>query len=139
MATGDDNDVALAYAANPPPGVDLPPRPASSGSLLRTKPNATITVPTARRTLLAPGQRIDDPWLRGIVMAPSIQDTMRVSVLGPTDYRSLQPLMAKPHTALAMGFSSDPRFGLVSQSFEGAAIAFLPTVTFMPSRAAALN
>ena len=72
-------------------------------------------------------------------MAPSIQDTMRVSVLGPTDYRSLQPLMAKPRTVLAMGFSSDPRFGLVSQGFEGAAVAFLPIVTFMPSRAAALN
>jgi uncharacterized protein YcbK (DUF882 family) len=139
MATGEDHDVALAYAANPPPALDLAARPASLGALLRTKPNGTLTVPAARRTLLAPGERIDDPWLRSIVMAPSIQDTMRVTVLGPTDYRSLQPLMAKPRTALAMSFSADPQFSLMSRNFEGAAVAFLPTVTFMPSRAAALN
>jgi uncharacterized protein YcbK (DUF882 family) len=139
MASGDDRDVALAYAATPAPALDPPARPAAMGSLLRTKPNGTLTVPAARRTVLRPGERIDDPWLRSVVMAPSIQDTMRVSVLGPTDYRSLQPLMAKPRSAVAMGFSLSPQFGLVSQNFEGAAVAFLPTVTFAPSRAAALN
>jgi uncharacterized protein YcbK (DUF882 family) len=139
MASGDDRDVALAYAATPAPALDPPARPAAMGSLLRTKPNGTLTVPAARRTVLRPGERIDDPWLRSVVVAPSIQDTMRVSVLGPTDYRSLQPLMAKPRSAVAMGFSLSPQFGLVSQNFEGAAVAFLPTVTFAPSRAAALN
>jgi uncharacterized protein YcbK (DUF882 family) len=139
MASGDDRDVALAYAATPAPALDPPARPAAMGSLLRTKPNGTLTVPAARRTVLRPGERIDDPWLRSVVMAPSIQDTMRVSVLGPTDYRSLQPLMAKPRSAVAVGFSLSPQFGLVSQNFEGAAVAFLPTVTFAPSRAAALN
>jgi len=131
---GEDHDVALAYATP-----DLPRRPAAMGSLLRSRPNATLTVPTARRTVLLPGERIDNPWLRSIVMAPSIQDTMRVTVLGPTDYRSLQPLIAKPPTAVAMAFSLDPQFGLATQNFAGAAVAFLPTVTFMPSRAAALN
>jgi uncharacterized protein YcbK (DUF882 family) len=141
MANREDHDVALAYAATPAPApaLDVPARPAAMGSLLRTKPNGTLTVPPARRTLLLPGERIDDPWLRSVVMAPSIQDTMRVSVLGPTDYRSLEPLMAKPRSAVAMGFSLLPQFGLVSQNFEGAAVAFLPTVTFAPSRAAALN
>jgi uncharacterized protein YcbK (DUF882 family) len=139
MAADEDHDGALAYAPNPPPALDLPPRPASIGSLLRSKSNGTLTVQAARRTLLAPGERVDDPWLRSIVLAPSVQDTMRVTVLGPTDYRSLEPLMAKPHTALAMSFSAYPQFGLGSQNFKGAAVAFLPTVTFMPSRAAALN
>ena len=139
VASGEDQDVALAYAAAPTSALDLPARPAAMGSLLRTKPNGTLIVQAARRTLLQPGERIDDPWLRSIVMAPSIRDTMRVSVLGPTDYRSLQPLMAKPRSAVAMGFSALPQFGLVSQNFEGAAVAFLPTVTFAPSRAAALN
>jgi len=139
VASGEDQDVALAYAAAPTSALDLPARPAAMGSLLRTKPNGTLIVQVARRTLLQPGERIDDPWLRSIVMAPSIRDTMRVSVLGPTDYRNLQPLMAKPRSAVAMGFSALPQFGLVSQNFEGAAVAFLPTVTFAPSRAAALN
>ena len=64
---------------------------------------------------------------------------MRVAVLGPTDYRNLQPLLAKPRAVVAMGFSVDSQVGLVSQSFEGAAVAFVPTVAFTPSRAAALN
>jgi len=139
MASREDQDVALAYAAAPASALDLPARPTAMGSLVRTKPNGTLIVQAARRTLLQPGERIDDPWLRSIVMAPSIRDTMRVSVLGPTDYRNLQPLMAKPRSAVAMGFSASPQFGLVSQNFEGAAVAFLPTVTFAPSRAAALN
>jgi uncharacterized protein YcbK (DUF882 family) len=136
MAAGEDQDVPLAYA-NPAPALDLPQHPAAIE--LRTKPKGTLTVPAARRTVLAPGERIDNPWLRGIVMASSVRDTMRVTVLGPTDYRSLQPLMAKPRTAVAMGFSLDPQLGLVTQKFAGAAVAFLPTVTFTPSRAAALN
>jgi len=135
MASHDDHDVALAYAA---PALDLPPRPGAAGSLVRTKPSPPVTIPPARRTLLAPGQRIDDPWLRSIVIAPSVQDTMRVAVLGPTDYRSLQPLLAKPRTAVATGFSVDAQSGLASQNFEGPAVAFVPTVSFTSARAAGL-
>jgi uncharacterized protein YcbK (DUF882 family) len=136
--TGTDHDVVLAYA-NAAPTLDLPPRPGAVAALARNKPSPPVTIPAARRTLLAPGERIDDPWLRSIVIAPSIQDTMRVAVLGPTDYRNLQPLLAKPRAVVAMGFSVDSQVGLVSQSFEGAAVAFVPTVAFTPSRAAALN
>jgi len=138
METAGDHDVALAYA-NPAPALDLPPRPGAVAALARNKPSPPVTIPAARRTQLAPGERIDDPWLRSIVIAPSVQDTMRVAVLGPTDYRNLQPLLAKPRAVVAMGFSVDPQVGLGSQSFEGAAVAFVPTVSFAPSRAAALN
>jgi uncharacterized protein YcbK (DUF882 family) len=137
MAMATDHDAALAYA-NPTPALDLPPRPDAVGALVRNKPSPPVMIP-ARRTSLAPGERIDDPWLRSIVIAPSVQDTMRVAVLGPTDYRNLQPLLAKPRTVVAMGFSVDPRVGVASQSFEGAAVAFVPTVSFTSSRAAALN
>jgi len=138
MEMAADHDGALAYA-NPAPALDLPPRPGAVAALARNKPSPPVTIPAARRTQLAPGERIDDPWLRSIVIAPSIQDTMRVAVLGPTDYRNLQPLLAKPRAVVAMGFSVDPQVGLGSQSFEGAAVAFVPTVSFAPSRAAALN
>jgi uncharacterized protein YcbK (DUF882 family) len=138
MATADDRD-ALAYAANRPPALDMPRRPAPVGSPVGTRPTTSFTVPSARHIPAAPGDRIDNPWLRSIVIAPSIHDTMRVTVLGPTDYRTLQPLITKPRAAVAMGFSDDPRAGLMSQTFEGAAVGFLPTVTFMPSRSAALN
>jgi uncharacterized protein YcbK (DUF882 family) len=137
-ASREDRDVALAYA-NPAPALDLSARPGAAGALARTKPSPPVTIPPARRTLLAPGERIDDPWLRSIVIAPSVQDTMRVAVLGPTDYRSLQPQLAKPRTAVVMGFSVDPQPGLASQNFEGPAVAFVPTVSFTSARAAALN
>jgi hypothetical protein len=116
---------ALAYANSAP---DF------EGPLVRTEPSAAVTIPAGRRTVLAPGERMDDPWLRSIVIAPSVQDTMRVAVIGPTDYRSLQPLLTKPRAVVAMGFSVDPRVGLVSQSFEGAAVAFVPTVIFTFAR-----
>jgi uncharacterized protein YcbK (DUF882 family) len=136
MAMATDHDVALAYAN---PSLDLPPRPGAVRAVARNKPSPPVTIPAARAILLAPGERIDDPWLRSIVIVPSVQDTMRVGVLGPTDYRNLQPLLAKPRAVVAMGFSADPQVGLVSQRFEGAAVAFVPTVGFTSSRAAALN
>jgi len=73
-----------------------------------------------------------------VVMAPSVQYSMHVSVLGPTDYRTLRPLFAKPSFALAMIFSDDPHFGMNADAFGGAAVAFLPTITFS-SRTAGLR
>jgi uncharacterized protein YcbK (DUF882 family) len=135
--------VALAYAAAPTPAaLNLPRRAEPMGSLMSPKPTPSLTVPatipSASRPVV-PGEHFDDPWLRSLVVAPSLQEAMSVTVLGPTDYRTLQPLMAKPHTSVAMAFSDDPQSGLMSQAFEGAAVAFLPTVNFMPSRAAGLN
>lgn len=140
MATRDDRDVALAYAATSPAAISLPRRPSLTVSPLPARPTAAaVMIPSARRLAAKPGERIDDPWLRSVVIAPSVQDSMQVIVLGPTDYRRLQPFIAKPHAVVALGFSDDPQLGLTSQAFEGVAVAFLPTVTFMPSRAAALN
>jgi hypothetical protein len=84
------------------------------------------------------GEKIYDPWLRGMVVAPSVQYSMHVSALGPTNYRTLKPLFAKPSVALAMIFSADPHFGMSAEAFGGAAVAFLPTITFA-SRTAGLR
>ena len=84
------------------------------------------------------GEKIADPWLRGIVVVPSVQYSLHVSVLGPTDYRTLRPLFAKPSFVLAMMFSDDPYFGVSAETFGGAAVSFLPTITFS-SRTAGLR
>jgi uncharacterized protein YcbK (DUF882 family) len=133
-------EIALAYAAAPAitaAAPEPPPRPTPMGSLGAPAPVAapatTGSIPVAFR-----GERIHDPWLRGIVMAPSVQYSMHVSVLGPTDYRTLRPLFAKPSFALAMIFSADPHSGMNTEAFAGPAVSFLPTVTF-PTRTAGLR
>ncbi len=131
-------DLALAYAAAAPAAnPEPPPRAQPMGSLESPAPVAAPAAPP-RATVKAGGEPIRDPWLRGIVVAPSVQYSMRVSSMGPTDYRSLRPLLAKPSFAVAMTFSEDPHFGMDAAAFGGAAVSFLPTVIF-PSRTARLN
>jgi uncharacterized protein YcbK (DUF882 family) len=129
----------LAYAApasreeiahTPPP----PPPAASSG---RSAPlTRSLAAPVERAADVRPGMRSDNPWLRGLVISPSVHDAMSVAVFGKPDYRQLAPLMQKPGSVLAMTFSADPQPGMTSYSFTGAAVAFLPTVK---TRTAALN
>ena len=132
-------EIALAYAAAPAAAPEPAPRPAPMGSLGAPAPvPATAALTTGSVPLTVRGEKIHDPWLRGIVMAPSVQYSMHVSVLGPTDYRTLRPLFGKPSFALAMIFSDDPHFGMNADAFGGAAVAFLPTITFS-SRTAGLR
>jgi uncharacterized protein YcbK (DUF882 family) len=130
-------EIALAYAAAPVAAPEPPPRPAPMGSLGAPVP-AVVAAPIPAAPVAIRGEKIHDPWLRGIVMAPSVQHSMHVSVLGPTDYRALRPLFAKPSFALTMIFSDDPHFGMNVDAFGGAAVSFLPTVTF-PTRTAGLR
>ena len=130
---------ALAYAApasreevarTPPPA----PPAESSG---RTAPlTRSLAAPVERAADVRPGMRSDNPWLRGLVISPSVHYAMSVAVFGKPDYRQLASLMQKPGSVLAMTFSADPQPGMTSYSFTGPAVAFLPTVK---TRTAALN
>ena len=123
-------EIALAYAATPTAALEPPPRAAPMGVLGAPAPAVAPAVAGPAAVAAFRGEKIHDPWLRGVVMAPSVQYSMHVSVLGPTDYRTLRPLFAKPSFALAMIFSDDPHFGMNADAFGGAAVAFLPTITF---------
>ena len=70
-------------------------------------------------------------------MAPSVHYSMRVAVFGGTDPRTIRPYMLKPSSSVHMVFSDDPQFGMTSDYFSGAAVAFLPTVSFI--RTAGIN
>jgi uncharacterized protein YcbK (DUF882 family) len=140
-------DVALAYAA-PAPGAIGAARPATAAPMGAIKPaapanTASATIATRRAAVNSPAAKITprgfDPWLRGIVMTPSVHHSLSVAVLGTIDARGLQPLMHKPRTALPMVFSNDPTLGLVSLQFTGRAIAFLPTIDVPATRTARLN
>jgi hypothetical protein len=148
-------ELALAYAAaTQPEPATRPVPPAPMGSVRPSTPansglantgaanvgNATIA--TKKPATNSPGARIAqrgmDPWLRGVVMTPSVHHSVTVAVLGAPDYRTLRPLMHKPQTTLAMVFSNDPLLGLTSVQFSGPAVTFLPTIN-SPTRTAGLN
>jgi uncharacterized protein YcbK (DUF882 family) len=83
--------------------------------------------------------RLDSPWLRAIVLSPSVHHFMTTLALGTRDLTSLAALMVKPATSVLMTFSTDPTMGLPHDHFSrGTAIVFLPTVTY-PTRTASLQ
>ena len=80
------------------------------------------------------GERLDDPWLRGLVLAPSVQNSLVVTQVGDPDFAGLAQFMKKPGSSVLMTFSSDPHLGMTDGQFTGSAVVFPATVTFGPSR-----
>jgi uncharacterized protein YcbK (DUF882 family) len=127
------SDMVLSYAPATR-GLDNNERPAPMGALApdtasvvrKTLPGrvAVAQPPTANRLGF-------NPWLRGVMVAPSMQTSMDVTLLGVPDYRALARLMHKPRSLVASTFADDrPEFGLSTDSFTGEAIAVLPMVSF---------
>ena len=128
-------DLALAYAAAAVPEGSRPvvaaapamPRIGSEGmsQMARVPPKA--------------GQRFNDPWLRGITLASSVHYGMNVSVYGKLDVRQVRTMMIKPVSSLMMAFVGDPYEGMQTARFAGAAVTFLPTVTYGGNQQASLR
>jgi hypothetical protein len=76
------------------------------------------------------GQHYNDPWMRSITLATSVQYAMNVSVYGKLDVRQVRMMMIKPVSSIAMGFGGDAYEGMQTLKFAGSAVTFLPTVTF---------
>lgn len=128
-------EIALAYASTAAASEPMStktapmgqPRPdwQTSGRTQSARPAAPAPAVAAKA-----GPRMNDPWLRGVVIAPSVAYSMSVSVFGDLDYRSLRPHMHKPGFIVAMGFSPEPYDGLNSESFSGSAVSFVPVIGF---------
>ena len=84
------------------------------------------------------GERFDDPWLRAIVLSPSVNHFLTTLAFGARDFTSLAEQMVKPASSVMMTFSIDPSMGLSSDHFSGSAIVFLSTITY-PTRTASLQ
>ena len=125
------SDLALAYAAKP--DTELTERAASLAAPMGNRLNAVLPrkKPAAPVAFVTVGQRSDNPWLRGLIIAPSVETSLQVSVFGAPDHRALLGLMHKPRASVAMVFSRDPHLGVSARTFSGGAVAFLPTVTFL--------
>jgi len=135
-------EVALSYASQPEPQSALA---AALGSTARRVAAAVVTSQgtasiatksvalggTSANVLpLKPNERLNDPWLRGLVVSPSVQAFMTTTVFGAPDFRRLQPFIEKPASTVMMTFSNDPHLGMTAEAFSGSAVVFQATVTF---------
>ena len=108
---------------------DSPDRPQSSFQRAIQLATAAVKV----------SQRPDSPWLRAIVLSPSVHSFLTTLALGTRDLTSLSAMMVKPASSVMMRFSNDPTMGLPHDHFaRGSAIVFMPTVTY-PTRTASLQ
>jgi hypothetical protein len=83
-------------------------------------------------------ERLDNPWLRAIILSPSVQRFLSTLAFGAHDVTYLASLMVKPSSSVMMTFASDPNRGLSQDHFSGSAIVFLSTISY-PTRTASLQ
>jgi uncharacterized protein YcbK (DUF882 family) len=104
------------------------------------RPTAGEPVRRAQTTVVVAdaGMRYDDPWLRAMILAPSLSRSMTAMVYGEPDFTELRALMAKPTSSLAMAFNDEPYPGITSDRFRGEAVVF-PTTTVFAQRTAWLR
>lgn len=133
-------DLALAYAAQAENALRTPAlRPSAqitttgSGSIAR-KPSDSVANHRTQTT-----DRLDDPWLRGLMLTDSVQGSLVVTPVGDPNLKGLVDYMRKPAAAVVMTFSGNPHLGMTEDKFSGSAVVFLSTVTFSAGRTAALR
>ncbi len=102
--------------------------------------SAVMTASASSMTVIKDGARVANPWLRAIVLSPSVKRFLTTVALGDRDFRSLAALMVKPRNAVMMKFSADPNPGLSQDRFSGSAIVFVSTVSYpTPTHTASLQ
>jgi len=131
----------LAYAPATAP-VPAPVAPSATKAVATAPPDTTVAVKRSgnRPSLVSdslaavaevkPGTRFNEPWLRAMIVSPSVQDFMSTAQLGTPDYRNLGPYLQKPSAAVMITFADDPHLGLSPATFSGSAVVFVSTVTF---------
>ena len=96
-------------------------------------PKRTVTATTPAAAVQRPvvtARLGDNPWLRGMILSPSVQDDMAVKSLGRGDPRELVTYMLKPSNALAMSFTEEAELEADTDRFSGQAVTFLPVIRF---------
>jgi uncharacterized protein YcbK (DUF882 family) len=147
-------DVALAYAAQPAAGSDAVSRAEPMGASLPRLPKAADTTVAVKKVVVAPttiagtmpkpagaakvGDRLNLPWLRALIVTPSVQTYLTTTMFGAPDFQYLTALMQKPASTVLMTFAAEPNQGLQTQQFSGSAVVFQATMTFS-ARTAALR
>jgi uncharacterized protein YcbK (DUF882 family) len=74
--------------------------------------------------------RYDDPWLRAMILTPSMSDSMTATLYGRPDLGELRNLMHKPRASLMLSFGEDPFSGPAPDQFRGEAVVFMNNHAF---------
>jgi uncharacterized protein YcbK (DUF882 family) len=74
--------------------------------------------------------RYDDPWLRALILTPSMSDSMTATLYGRPDLSELRNLMHKPRASLMLSFGEDPFSGPAPDQFRGEAVVFMNNHAF---------
>ncbi|MBV9556245.1 MAG: DUF882 domain-containing protein [Pseudolabrys sp.] len=138
---------ALAYAnADAATASNAAPKSVPMGAATTGSAPANDTIADAGgmktdRLAVAFAQRFEGmqgPWLRAMILTPSITTAMSTTRLGALDTQPITQYMKKPASALVMTFADDPHYGMETGKFSGSAVVFLATATFVPQRTAFL-
>jgi hypothetical protein len=111
--------------------------PPKEAIVMSAQGNTTVVAKPLAAAGAGSSRHKDDLWLRAAMLTPSFSSHMTATRLGPVDMRSLQEMLHKPSMSVAMTFSTDPQHGLVATRFDGPAVVFVATMTFMTQSAAA--
>ncbi len=109
----------------------------SSSPIAKADETTTITMSKDQLTTVIRTQRYHEPWLRAVMLTPSVQNNLTGVATSPFDVRRLRDAMRTPSSAVMMSFANDPNNGMTADSFTGNAVVFVATATF-GSRTAAL-
>lgn len=143
---GKPGNAVLSYARDIAPAAQ-PQRAKSATQAVRAaalSPNTTIAskaqpdAPTVVQSALPQSmtdRRFDGPWMRALILTPSVERFMTTTLYGMADFRGLQPLLHTPTTMVVMAFTRESQSSLSHGRFEGRAIEFIATATFMPRTA----
>jgi uncharacterized protein YcbK (DUF882 family) len=135
--------VALAAAATSSAASDVLGQSDSTIAVKGDNNQPKTTVQRAIQLAVAAvkvSERIDNPWLRAVILSPSVHRFLSTLAIGTRDLTALAELMVKPASSVMMTFSSDPNHGLAPDHFSGSAIVFLTTVGYpAPTHTAALQ
>jgi hypothetical protein len=97
-----------------------------------------LNTSTSSVVAIKAGARLENPWLRAVLVAPSVHRFLTTLALGARDFRVLAALMVKPRSSVMMTFAAEPNPGLGHERFSGPAVVFVSTVNYS-SRAAVVQ
>ena len=108
-----------------------------------TADNETRTVSVAVKgrqggagSIATSASSVDKPWMRILLLSPSISNSASVTMLGNEDLTLMRKFFVKPQTVIKIGFSDDPMMGMASDHFSGSTNVKLKTVSFAEHSAA---
>jgi len=147
---------SLSYAGPTEPETESAPQRAKSPAIPRqaavaanttiaskARPNAPTEVQSAPAMMTdahahdIEERRWNGPWMRALIMTPSVERFMNTTLYGSQDFRKLQPMFQKPTEMVVMTFAPEPHSQLSHGRFEGRAIEFIATAIFTRATAAA--